>query len=162
MATTQIVTINQILGYFEDFVNTHEQLKSFGYGPTSEVGVSKQMTFPYMWVSHQSDSYIRITNKTQIPELKFVLLFMDQVNIQSNYQNINGQDSNNGQEVISDTFQYLQDCITEMNTNWTSRGIMIAEDVRVYPAFDETPDKVNGWVGEVTLKLTHVNCSIPN
>jgi len=162
MATTRIVSINEILGYFKTFQEAHAQLTDFGYGPTSDIGTSVQMDFAYLWVTHQSDSYIKIsTNKTQIPELKFVLLFMDQVNIQENFEGVNGENSNNGQEIISDMFQVLQDCLADIISNWGTYGIMIAEDVRVYPAFDETNDAVNGWAAEVTFKLSHINCVMP-
>ena len=161
MATTRIVTINEIIGYFRDFVDAHGQLQDCGYGPTSEIGVSRQMNFPYLWISHQSDSYINIQNKTAIPELKFLLLFMDQVNIQENVDDVNGEESNNGLEVISDTFQMCQDCVSYIETNWGQYGIKISESVRVFPGFDETQDKVNGWVAEITFKLSHINCNIP-
>jgi len=144
MATTRIITINELIGYFRDFVDAHGQLIDVGYGPTSEIGVSRNMNFPYLWISHQSDSYINVQNKTAIPELKFLLLFMDQVNIQQNVDNVNGEESDNGLEVISDTFQMLQDCISYIETNWGQYGIKISESVRVFPAFDETQDNVHG------------------
>lgn len=162
MSTTKIITINEIVNLFKGFVQSHGQLEDFGYGPTSEISTSRMMKFPYLWLTHQSDSYIKIANKTSIPELKFVVLFMDQVNDQVNLDNVNGLASNNGQEIISDTFQYLQDCISTITKDWGQYGIMVSEDVRCFPTFDQTTDKVNGWAGEVTLKLSYVNCIIPS
>ena len=162
MATTRIVTLNEILDLFKAFADAHPQLRSFGYGPTSDIGTTKQMKFPYLWASHQSDSYIKIGNKTSIPELKIVLIFMDQINIQKNVEDAIGEDSDNGQEIMSDMLQVLQDCVVEIQNNYGQYGIMISEDVRVYPAFDETTDKANGWVGEFTLKLRQFNCEIPS
>lgn len=162
MSVTRIVTLNEIIQLFEDFVSAHGQLTDFGYGPASDIGTSKQMTFPYMWVSHQSDSYIRVSNKTAIPELKLLLFFMDQNNDQVNFEDTNGENSTNGQEIMSDTLQMLQDCISYISANWGVSGIMISEDVRIFPGFDETQDSVNGWVGEITLKLSHINCTIPS
>jgi hypothetical protein len=159
---TRIVTLNEVLDLFQQFVDAHPQLRDFGYGQTSDIGTTKQMQFPYLWASHQSDSYIRVINKTAIPELKILLLFMDQVNDQKNVNDAVGQNSNNGQEVMSDMLQVLQDCITHIEVNWGAFGIKIVEDVRCYPGFDETTDKVNGWVGELTLKLTYYNCEIPS
>jgi len=159
---TRIVTLNEILDLFQQFVDGHPQLRDFGYGPTSDIGTTKQMEFPFMWASHQSDSYIRIGNKTSIPELKIILIFMDQVNIQANVNDAVGQNSNNGQEIMSDMLQVLQDCVVDIQLNYGQYGIMMSEDVRIYPAFDETTDKTNGWVGEFTLKLTQFNCIIPS
>lgn len=162
MPTTRIVTINEIIGHFNTFKDGHPQLNDMGYGPTSEIGVSRQMEFPYLWITHQSDSFIKIsTNKTQIPELKFVMLFMDQVNDEVNTDNVNGEDSNNGQEVLSDMFQVMQDCVGNIISNWGQYGIMITEDVRTFPAFDETTDRVNGWAAEITFTLSHINCTQP-
>ena len=50
MATTNIITINQLIKLFNDFSDSHLQLKDFGYGPTSEIGTTRQMNFPYLWV----------------------------------------------------------------------------------------------------------------
>jgi hypothetical protein len=152
-----ITSINQILDELNAFADAHPQLHDFGYGPVSEIGVSKQMSFPYFWVTHQSDSYIRIENKTTIPELRFLFLFVDQVDNQENYSNINGQQSHNGQEIISDMFQVVQDCINHIMTTFQTLGIYISEDVRTYPVFDETPDRVNGWAAEVTMRIKYLN-----
>ena len=161
MATTRIVTLNEVLGYMKAFQESHGMLNDFGYGSTSEIGTSRQMSFPYMWVSHQSDSYIRVLNKTSLPELKFLVFFMDQINIQENFEDTNGENSDNGQEVMSDMFQCVQDLVMEIEKSWGVYGIKISEDVRFFPGFDETQDAVNGWVCEITLKLSYVNCSKP-
>lgn len=157
MPTTSIVTLNQILDLCESFVSAHPMLDDFGYGSTADIGTSRAMRFPYMWASHQSDSYIRILNKTAIPELKILFFFMDKVNDMKNIKNRNGEESNNGQEVMSDCLQYAQDFVNEVVANWGAYGISISEDVRIFPGFDETTDKVNGWVAEVTMKLKYVN-----
>lgn len=162
MPTTRIVTLNELLTLMKNFVTAHPQMRDFGYGPTSDIGTSRQMQFPYLWATHQSDSYIRIDNKTAIPELKIVLLFMDQVNDQNLTDGAAGEDSDNGQEIMSDTLQYLQDCVTEIEINWGQYGLKIAEDVRIFPAFDETTDKVNGWAAEVTFRMSYINCEIPS
>lgn len=156
MATT-IITLNQILDLCRAFVTAHPNLDDFGYGPTSDIGTSRTMRFPYMWASHQSDSYIRIANKTSIPELKIMFFFMDKVNDSKNIRNVNGEDSNNGQEIMSDCLQYVQDFTNEVLSNWGQYGVMISEDVRIFPGFDETTDKVNGWVAEFTFKIKYIN-----
>lgn len=160
MATTRIVTINEVLNLMESFVDDHKMLRDFGYGPTSEISTSRQMEFPYLWVTHQSDSYINIENKTAIPALKFALIFADKINNSENVENAVGEGSDNGRDILSDCFQYLQDMITKIEKDYGKYGIKISESVRNYPVFDDTPDKVNGWVGELTLKLTYVNCDI--
>ena len=161
MATTRIVTLNEVLNLCENFVSSHPMISDFGYGPTSEIGTSRQMKFPYIWATHQTDSYIRVANKTAIPELNLMFLFMDQINNQNNTDDNVGEGSDNGTDIMSDMFQLLQDFVIEIETNWGQYGIMITEDVRALATFDETTDKVNGWAGEFSLKLSYTNCEIP-
>jgi len=153
---TSIVTLNQIIDLCRAFVASHPNLNDFGYGQTSDIGTTRQMRFPYMWAGHQSDSYIRIGTNNAIPELKFLFFFMDKINDQTGL-NQNGEASNNGQDIMSDCLQYAQDFVNEVLATWGSKGIKISEDVRVFPGFDETTDKVNGWIIEVTFKLKYIN-----
>lgn len=159
---TTIITINQLMAMFKDFATNHKQLNDFGYGQTSEIGTSRQMQFPYLWITHRTPSRINVTNKTQVPELILTFLLVDQINNQTNYLNENGLDSDNGQEIISDMFQVAQDLVTYISTQMGQYGVMLMEDsISVEPVFDETDDKVYGWLIEPSLKLMHVNCTIP-
>jgi len=157
-----IVTINQIIKMFSDFSDAHLQVNDFGYGPTSEIGTSRQMEFPYIWTTHRTGSVINTTNKTLIPELTFTFIVVDQINDQSNYLDINGVNSDNQQEILSDTFQISQDLITYISTSLGRYGVMLTEDsITIEPLFDETQDKVTGWIMDVNLKIKHSNCSYP-
>lgn len=161
-AQTTIITINQLMAMFKTFATDHPQLNDFGYGPTSEIGTSRQMEFPYLWITHRTPSRINVTNRTQIPELLLTFLVVDQINNQTNYLDENGLDSDNGQEIISDMFQVAQDLVTYISTNLNQYGVLLTEDsIDVEPVFDETDDKAYGWLVEPTLKLMHVNCDIP-
>jgi hypothetical protein len=55
-----ITSLNQFIKYFESFVEAHDQLNDFGYGSTSEIGRSKDMQFPYLWVTHSGASSIQL------------------------------------------------------------------------------------------------------
>ena len=158
MANT-IVTLNEVIKLMSNFVEGHPQLNDFGYGMTSEIGTSKQMTFPYLWATHDTDSNMGIsTNKTITPELSFTLLFVDQLNQQGNYEDINGENSDNGQEILSDCFQYAQDFLATSVGYWSQYGISLNEDASAFPIQDETDDKVNGWGLRITLNLKYYNC----
>lgn len=146
---------------FSGFADRHYFLNDFGFGPTSEIGTSRQMKFPYLWVTLNENSLINPQNRTAIPELSFSVLFMDKTNIQSNYLNINGDNSDNIQEILSDMLQVLQDFITEVQVDWGNYGIIFQDVINCYPATDETQDKVNGWVGQFSFKLKHSNCILP-
>lgn len=157
---TKIITLNQLLKLMEDFQTTHPLLKDFGFGPTHQIGTSRQMSFPYMWSTFEQDSIISLTNKTAIPTLNFTIIFADKINNQKNFDNNNGEDSNNGQEILSDTFQIAQDFVTHIGTAWRSYGITISNDqANIFAVEDETDDKVNGWGLRIGLKLIHSNCS---
>lgn len=159
--SVNIISLNQIIDLFKDFADRHYFINDFGYGPTSDIGTTRQMEMPYMWVTTSQNSVIRATNKTAIPDLSFTVLFMDKTNIQENYLEENGVNSNNVQEILSDMLQCLQDFITEIQVNFGNYGIMLLDDINCYPAVDETQDSVNGWVGEFTIRTKHSNCILP-
>lgn len=159
--SVNIISLNQIVDLFASFAEQHYFIKDFGYGATSEIGTSRQMMFPYLWLSLDQTSTITIQNKTAIPQYGITILFMDKINIQKNYLDINGVNSDNSQEVLSDTLQLLQDLITEIEVNWGNYGLRIEGDVTCFPGVDETTDKVCGWVGQFNLRVKHSNCITP-
>jgi hypothetical protein len=156
-----IISLNQIVDLFNDFTQRHYFLNDFGFGPTSDIGTSRKMDFPYLWLTLNEDSTINPQNRTSIPEISFSILLMDKINNQPNYENINGLDSDNQQEVMSDMLQILQDFITDVQVEWGNYGIMFQDQVSFYPAVDETTDKVTGVVGQFRFKLKHSNCITP-
>jgi hypothetical protein len=154
-----IVTYNQIINLMRSFVSAHPQLRFFGNGPTSEIGTSKQMDFPYMFTTHEQDSQFIIANKNITPELNFTIMFLDKVNDQGNPDNRVGDDSDNTQEILSDTFQYAQDFINEVVTNWSQYGITFtADNITAFPVYDETTDITSGWAIRIALRLKYYNC----
>lgn len=163
MAITNIITLNQLVSWFSDFQKRHYFLKDFGFGETYDIGTSRQMGFPYMWVSLNDNSVISTqnNNRSAVPQFSFSVLFMDKINIQDNYQNTNGFDSDNSQEILSDCVQYLQDLITEIQQDWLQYGVLFSSDVSFQPVVDETQDKSTGILANLTFKLKQVNCIIP-
>jgi hypothetical protein len=159
---SKIITVNQLIEEFKRFSDAHFQLKDFGYGPTSDIGKSRSMSFPYLWVTHRTPSTISVQNKTQIPEMALTFVIVDQLNYQENYLAANGLDSDNQQEVISDCFQIAQDLVNYISQNLGARGIKIMDEAfTIEPTFDDTDDRVSGWVLDLNLKLIHFNCVTP-
>jgi hypothetical protein len=163
MPITSIISLNQIIDWFQNFQENHYFLKDFGFGEPYDIGTSRQMTFPYMWVTMNEDSNIATGSnvKSAIPDISFSVMFMDKINNQENYLDTNGFPSDNSQEILSDTLQCLQDLITEIQQNWGQYGVLISQDVSFYPAVDETQDKATGVVGRFVLRTRQVNCVIP-
>ena len=158
-----IITQNQIIKAFNKFVDEHPQLNDFGYGPVSEIGTSVQMKFPYLWVTHTAPSNVVIVNRTTIPIYRFTFLFCDQINQQENFNNVNGLDSDNGQEIISDMQLLGMDFITYINNELAQYGVNLndEEQISFEAIFDETPDKVYGQRFDISFKVRYVNCTIP-
>ena len=157
-----IISINQLIQMFEDFATAHLQLNGFGYGPTSEIGTSKKMDFPYLWITHRTPSNIVVSNKTQIPEVRLTFIIVDQLNNQVNLADANGSNSTNEQEVLSDCFQIAQDLVNYISTQMGQFGVMLMDEaISIEPVYDETPDAASGWVMDLALKLKHSNCITP-
>lgn len=116
-----------------------------------------------MWLTLDDTSIIATgTNfKSAIPDYAFRVFFMDKINIQENYLDANGFQSDNSVDILSDTIQYLQDLITEIQQDWTQYGVMISSDVNFSPVIDETQDKSTGVSASITLRTRQVNCIIP-
>ena len=163
MAITNVITLNQVIKWFQLFQQNNYFLNDFGFGEPYDIGTSRQMNFPYMWVMMNEDNVIGQSghNKTAIPELSFSIMFMDKINIQENYLDVNGFPSDNSQEILSDMLQVLQDLLTDVAQHWQTYGVFISQDVTFYPAVDETTDKATGVVARIVLKLKQVNCIIP-
>jgi hypothetical protein len=162
-AITSIVSLNQLVRWFEAFADNHFFLKDFGFGEPYDIGTTRQMEFPYMWLTLDDTSVIATgTNvKSAIPDFAFRVFFMDKINIQENYLDANGFQSDNSVEILSDTIQYLQDLTTYIQQNWGTYGVLISSDITFGPVIDETQDKSTGVSASITLRTRQVNCIIP-
>lgn len=163
MPTTNIVSLNKMINWFQLFQQNHRFLNDFGFGEPYDIGTSRQMKFPYMWVTMNEDSSIATASnvRSAIPDFSFSILFMDKINIQENYLDQNGFQSDNSQEILSDCVQYMQDLITWVQQEWGQYGVLFSQDVSFYPAVDETQDKATGIVARFVLRTRQVNCVIP-
>ncbi len=162
MASPQIISLNQIIGFFELFADQHPSFNDFGYGPTSEIGTTRQMNFPYLWTTHRVPSSISLLNKTQIPTYNFSFLIVDRINQQQNYKDAVGLNSDNQQETVSDCKQLADDFLIYIQNNLKDVGLTIDnQDITLEMLFDETPDKVTGVVFDVAVKTKHINCITP-
>lgn len=157
-----IISYNQLIQMFKDFATAHPFLNDFGNGPTSEISTTRQMKFPYLWITHRNASDIVIQNKTQIPEMVLTFIIVDQINDQLVINDINGDNTDNQQEILSDTFQILQDLVDYISTQLGQFGVGLTEQtVSADPVYDETTDRATGWVSDIRLRLKHSNCVTP-
>jgi hypothetical protein len=157
----EIISLNRIISWFKQYQVDNKFLNDFGFGEPYDIGTSRHMKFPYMWVTMNDDSRIIVSNKTGIPVFSFSLLFMDKINDQENFNKENGFESNNESEILSDMIQHLQDLITDIQTYWNQYGVLLDNEVVFFPVVDETTDKSTGINARIILKVRHVNCVIP-
>lgn len=158
---SKIITINELVKLMNNFATNHDMINDFGFGNTWEIGTSRQMLFPWMWATVQPSSVVLNGNKSQLPQVSFSIIFADKLNDNPNVNDVNGEDSNNGQEILSDCFQYAQDFIQYILSEWGQYGVNIIDSPTITPVWDETTDKVNGWALDINFGLKHFNCLLP-
>lgn len=157
----KIVTLNELIKYFENFATNHLQIQEFGYGDTSLISKSKSSNYPLMWTHRTNSSSIDITaNRTTVPNHSFSILFVDRIITINN--DSQGFESENTSEILSDQFQIVQDFLDYIIRNLNSYGITLGEQsVTLDEIYDETVDKVAGWQLTFELKTMQHNCSTP-
>jgi len=159
VAGTNTTTINQIVTLFSYFAQAHPLKPDFGFGEVSQLGTSRQMGFPYVWMfSDTSNGVTNANNQTPIFNLTFLLV--DKINIQNNYNNINGSGSNNEQEVLSDMYQLAQDLVTYIQKELTRYKISLTEGgFTTQTLYRETNDVVSGYRLDLSIRVPYTSCS---
>lgn len=159
------LNINIVIDKFRQLANLHPQINSFGYGPIYDI-MGYEMQYSYLWVRND-DSHTLVYsegNKYQSVEYNFVLRVGDKVNNQPNVYLANGQNSNNGLDVIADTFRILLDIINSimMNTAGLFNDLELVNDIDIEPFFHEDTGDVNGHQASITLRIKNDNkCNSP-
>jgi hypothetical protein len=161
-----MTSINQIIDKCLQMATSHPQVNGFGYGPLYDI-VGQEINYPYLWVLNE-DSHTLVYSENNIQynalDYTFVLRVADKVNDQPNVYNANGENSNNGLEVVSDTAQILTDLINSMAQDSLNifNEIEILEDVDIEPFFHEDSGDVNGHQATITLRVPNDNqCITP-
>lgn len=156
-----IITKNNIIDGFRSFADGHQFLTDFDYGPTYEIGTSRQMTFPYMWVSEVPSTLDIGGGSNIVPNHSYNIFFLDQVSDAINPLDGNGLETTNAAEVMSDTFQYAQDFIIWFQSVFSTVGAKLSPQITYTPVFDETQDKVYGYFITISFRTVFKNCVLP-
>ena len=151
------ISVNQIIDKCLQMATTHPQVNGFGYGPVYDI-VGQEINYPYLWVvNDDSHTLVYSENNYQYNTMDytFVLRVADKVNDQPNVYDANGENSNNGLEVVSDTAQILTDFINSINQDSLNifNDIEILDDVDIEPFFHEDSGDVNGHQATITLRV---------
>lgn len=152
--------INVIIGKFQQLANLHPMINSFGYGPLYDLD-GYQMDYPYCWVRND-DAHTLVfseNNKYQAIEFQFTLRIGDKVNDQPNVYKANGENSNNGLDIIADTFSILVDLLNDimMDTSGLWSDFELTDDISIEPFFHEDNSDTNGHQALITLRVKNDN-----
>lgn len=154
-----ILTLNEIVDLFAEFSTKHKQLNDFGWGMTYDIGTTYQMKMPYLWLTHRGANRIIVTGKQQTKLFNFTVILADKINQSKNLSGLNGFKSDNTGDIINRMDLIVHDLISFLNEKLTKA--YIDGDVSVELAYDQTDDKVAGWVLDLTIKAVYKNCINP-
>ena len=149
------LSINKIVSIFRDLSLRQKMVADFGYGPTYNIGASRQMKFPYIWVEQNSTTTSKSDNGYKEAYLTFTIFCMDKISM--------GDD--NYDEIISDTHYILDTIIQEISQHkyYIDMNLSIDGDINFDPVVEGTDDNVNGWQADITLKMPirYTPCNSP-
>lgn len=141
-------TRNQIAAFFHSFRVAHYQLKDDGYGDFPEVGQSRGMNYPIIWVNPQP-----VTIDGNEFSHEYVIAIADRVL----------SDESNELEVESDTFQIGQDLLAFLDDQ-SDHDWEIETDGQLVPFTEKWKDDVAGWLLTVSIKTNfdYDSCAVPS
>lgn len=154
------LNINVIIAKFKQLADAHPNINSFGYGPIYDLD-GYEMQYAYLWVRNDNSHTLVYSedNKYQAVEFQFTLRVGDKVNNQPNVYQANGENSNNGLDIIGDTFRTLLDILNSimMNNLGVFNDLELINDVDIQPFFHEDTGDVNGHEATITLRIKNDN-----
>eukprot|EP01046_Picozoa_sp_COSAG06_P025090 COSAG06_NODE_2086_length_7632_cov_22.212133_17_plen_159_part_00 len=148
MATTSVITYNQILAVWKQIADNHQQVKTFTHGDIFEVDANT-VVFPQVHLITEQASI----SKHELT-YSFKLIAMDLVE----------PDESNEDEVLSDCLQYIQDFIAVWKNGVTSasptftidsQDYRISENVSCNPFTERFDTRVSGWVGDFSISVDY-------
>lgn len=138
------LNLNQIVSIFEDLALRQQQVNDFIYGPTYNIGASRQMNFPYIAIENSQSISPRSANGYKEHLYTFTLYCLDKINF--------GED--NYEEIISNCHFILDSMIQEIAQHkfYIDFNLSIANDIVFTPVVEAFDDNVNGWSCDITIK----------
>ena len=154
-----ILKLNDIKNLFEEFADKHKELNDFGWGMTYDIGTSFNMKMPYLWVTHRAPNNIIVSGKQQTKEFKFSVILVDKINQQKNIFSTNGFRSDNSGDILNKMDLITHDLIAFLQNKLDKAHV--DGNVSVELIYDETDDKVAGWLMDINIKAIYKNCINP-
>jgi hypothetical protein len=148
-------SVNQIVSIFRDLALRHDMINDFGYGPSYNIGASRPMRFPYLWIEQGQAQVLKSINGYKENIYAFQIYCMDKIN--------KGDD--NYDEIISDTKFILDSIISDMSQHkyYVDLNLSLFQDITMEVVVEATDDNVNGWIANVSLKnpVRYTPCNVP-
>jgi hypothetical protein len=149
------LNLNQIVSIFKDLAIRQNQVNDFFYGPTYNIGASRQMNFPYIAIENSSSTTVKSANGFKENLYTFTIYCLDKINF--------GED--NYEELISNCHFILDSMIQEVAQHkfYVDFNLSIANDIIFTPVVEAFDDNVNGWSCEITIKhpIRYTPCNTP-
>jgi len=136
--------LNQIVSIFEDLALRQQQVNDFFFGPTYNIGASRQMRFPYVAIENGQTVSPRSANGYKEHLYTFTLYCLDKINF--------GED--NYEELISNCHFILDSMVQEIAQHkfYVDYNLSIANDITFTPVVEAFDDNVNGYSCDITIK----------
>ena len=148
-------SLQKIISIFKDLSLRHEMVADWGYGPTYNIGASRQMKFPYIWVENSQSETLKSANGYKENLYTFTVYCLDKIN--------KGDD--NYDQIISDTHYILDTIIQEIAQHkyYVDMNLSIDGNIIFQPVVEATDDNTNGWQADITLKspVRYTYCNSP-
>lgn len=155
MLSDKTLTLNELLIIFEDIASIHNMINDYGNGPSYNIGASRPLQHPYMWVEPTTSNIVKGLNGFKEMTYSFNIYIMDKIN----------KGDNNYNEILSDT-NYIASTVIQLlsqHPNYVEYNLSLSEDVTLEPAQEVTDDNCNGWIISATFKvpIKYTYCSSP-
>lgn len=143
-------TLNEIVQYFNDFADSHKQIKSFRYDNAQEIDSSAdEIDGVILWMTWRPSFW---TNA--VPTMSFSFFIMDRVDVETN----------NFQEVQSDTLSIATDLLSEINNSSEAFGLAKNTGIPVEPFKERFSSMYAGCIIDIDINLPNGldSCQVPN
>jgi len=150
-----MITYKLVVEKFQTLASKHPKINYFGFGQTSDLAAYK-LKYPYLWLIPESNFFeYSPDNKYQAIELQFTLRVCDKVSWGTNPDVEPGEESNNGLDALSDTFQILRELLNAimMNTTGDFGDIEIVSTIALDPLLHVDTADVNGFETTITMRF---------
>ena len=150
MASTSVITYNQIIAKLEAILNANPLVKTITKGDIWEVD-NEEIVYPQIHIVTEGVDF-----STHELKYRFRLFIMDLVE----------KDESNEQEVLSDNLQILQDIIAKL-LNPTdpedSRSYRLDTDITAEDFTERFNNEVAGWTAELGISVDYTanRCLVP-